>query len=272
MRKGLYFTLILGAALLMGCEEDHPAECDLASKGQSLPPNIQDGFVFSVVPNLPSATPDSTADIDVTVNAVLDTMWANPNFLVPQFTYRFKAVPPGWFGTRDIRVNDLLVDEEPDPAKRGFPVIKGQTYTLHFELTSPESYPPAMSIRISDSQGVRFFGVNDWRPGGTTGAQIYENGYDDMDPDGELRVAWSDGGCQTQDVDFSCYQEWTNRRLDFMIGNNGPLELWSSQEGTLGNWHFIVYKAVKVVGKAGCQEALLRQNGTSFTVERTGLR
>ncbi len=261
MPKVFWLAALAGLALLAGCEEEHPAECDLAAKGD---------FVFAVVPKLPSG-PDSTADIEATVNAVLDSIIATPNFIPPLITYRFRAVPSGSFGTRDIRLNDLLVNEEPDPAKRGFPVVKGQTYTLHFEL-SQQIVPPAMSIRISDAAGVRFFGVNDWRPAGTTGAQIYENGYDDLSPDGELRAAWSDGGCQTQDVDFSCYQEWTNRRLDFMIGNNGPLELWSGQVGTLGNWHFIVYKAVKVVGKAGCTEALLRQNGTSFTVERTGLR
>ena len=261
MRKGFWLAVLAGAALLTGCQEDKPAECDLASKGE---------FVFAVVPRLPSGA-DSTADIDQSVNAVLDTMFASPNLLPPQITYRFRAVPSGSFGTRDIRLNDLLVAEEPDPTKRGFPVVKGQTYTLHFEL-SQQIVPPAMSIRISDAEGVRFFGVNDWRPAGTTGAQIYENGYSNMTPDGALQVIWADGGCQTQSVDFSCYQEWTNRRLDFLIGNNGPLELWSGQEGTLGNWRFIVYKAVKVVGKAGCTKGLLLQNGVSFTVERSGLR
>ena len=261
MPKGLCFTFILGVALLIGCKEDHPAECDLADKGD---------FRFEVVPSLPSGA-DSTADIDIGVNAVLDTMWANPNFSVPLITYRFRAVPSGSFGTRDIRLYDRLLDEEPDPAKRGFPVVQGQTYTLHFEL-SQQIYPPAMSIRISDAQGIRFFGVNDWRPSGTSGAQIYENGYGDFNPGGELSVAWAEGGCQTQSVDFTCYQEWTNRRLDFLIGNDGPLGLWSGQQGMLGSWQFIVYKAVKVVGKAGCFEALKNQNGASFTVERTGLR
>jgi len=261
MPKGFWLAALAGAALLTSCEEDRAAECDLAAKGD---------FVFSVVPRLPSPS-DSTADIDVSVNAVLDTVIAAPNFIPPLITYRFTAVPAGWFGTRDIRLTDLLVSEEPDPAKRGFPVVKGQTYTLHFEL-SQQVIPPAMSIQISDVGGVRFFGLNDWRPSGTTGAQIYENGYNDLDPDGELRVQWSDGGCQTQNVDFNCYQEWTNRPLGFMIGNDGPLELWNGQEGTLGNWHFIVYKAAKIVAKAGCTESLLRQNGTSFTVERTGLR
>jgi hypothetical protein len=261
MSKVFWLAALAGMALLTACEEKHNAECDLVAKGE---------FVFAVVPKLPSGA-DSTADIDVSVNAVLDTVIASPNLLPAQIAYRFHAVPAGWFGTRDIRLNDLLVNEEPDPAKRGFPVVKGQTYTLHFEL-SQRVVPPAMAIRISDPQGVRFFGVNDWRPSGTTGAQIYENGYDDLAPDGQLQVAWADGGCQTQNVDFNCYQEWTNRRLDFMIGNNGPLELWNSQEGTLGNWRFIVYKAAKVVAKAGCTESLLHQNGVSFTVERTGLR
>ena len=261
MPKVFWLAALTGLTLLTSCEEERPAECDLAAKGD---------FLFDVAPKLPSAT-DSTADIDVSVNAVLDTVIVTPNFIPPLITYRFRAVPSGGFGTRDIRFNDLLVSEEPDPAKRGFPVVKGQTYTLHFEL-SQQVVPPSMSIRISDAQGMRFFGVNDWRPSGTTGAQIYESGYGDLNPDGELRVAWSDGGCQTQDADFSCYQEWTNRRLDFMVENNGPLELWSGQEGTLGNWRFIVYKSAKVVAKAGCTEGLLRQNGASFTVERTGLR
>jgi hypothetical protein len=262
MRKGFWLILIAGAALLIGCEEDRSAECDLAAKGD---------FVFFVVPGLPSGS-DSTADIDLTVaSAVVDTIIVAPNFTIPTITYRFRAVPSGWFGTRDIRLNDVLLSQEPDPAKRGFPVVQGQTYTLHFEL-SQQIYPPAMSIRISDAQGIRFFGVDDWRPSGTTGAQIYENGYGDFNPGGELSVAWADGGCQTQSVDFSCYQEWTNRRLDFLIGNDGPLGLWSGQQGTLGSWHFIVYKAVKVVSKAGCFEGLLKQNGVSFTVERTGLR
>ena len=261
MLKVFWLAALAGLALLTSCEEERAAECDLADKGD---------FLFDVAPKLPSG-PDSLGDIDVSVNAVLDTIIATPNFIPPLITYRFRAVPSGWFGTRDIRLNDLLVSEEPDPGKRGFPVVQDQTYTLHFEM-SQHVIPPSMSIRISDPQGVRFFGVNDWRPSGTTGAQIYESGYGDLPPDGELRVAWSDGGCQTQDVDFSCYQEWTNRRLDFMVGNNGPLELWSGQDGTLGNWRFIVYKAAKVVGKAGCTEGLLHQNGTSFTVERTGLR
>jgi hypothetical protein len=260
MPKGFWLAVVFGV-LLSGCQEDHPAECDLAAKGD---------FVFSVVPKLPSGA-DSTADIDVSVSAVLDTAIAYPTFIPPIIVYRFRAVSAGWFGTRDIRLNDLLVNEEPDPARRGFPVVQGQTYTLHFEMTQ-QIVPPAMSIKIQDAGGVRFFGVNDWRPAETSGAQIYEDGYGTLNPDGELRVLWADAGCQTQDVDFSCYQEWTNRRLDFLIGNDGPLELWSGQEGTLGNWRVIVYKAAKVVGKAGCTQGLLRQNGTSFTLERAGLR
>jgi len=261
MRKGFWLATLVLAGFVAGCNEDtSKAECDLASKGD---------FVFSVAPEL-SAGSDPSADIDLSVNAVLDTVIASPNFTIPIISYRFRAVPSGSFGTRDIRLNDLLVNEQPDPAKRGFPVVQGQTYTLHFEMS--QIVPRALSIRISDAGGVRFFGVNDWRPAGTTGAQIWENGYPDLTPDGQLKVVWVDGGCQTQDVDTDCYQEWTNRPLDFMIGNNGPMELWSGQEGTLGNWHFIVYKAVKVVAQAGCNEGLLRQNGVSFTVERTGLR
>src|SRR5262245_52222546 len=112
MSKVFWLPALAGLALLAGCDEEHPAECDLAAKGE---------FVFSVVPRLPSPV-DSTADVEMTVNAVLDTIIATPNFIPPLITYRFTAVPPGSFGTRDIRLNDVLVGEEPDAAKRGFPV------------------------------------------------------------------------------------------------------------------------------------------------------
>ncbi|HET9232513.1 MAG TPA: hypothetical protein VFP10_00030 [Candidatus Eisenbacteria bacterium] len=259
MPKVMGLALLLGLCVIgVACEEESPAECDLDPQGD---------FLFSLDPRLPSG-PDSTADIERTITgAVLDTIMVAPNFIPPLITYRFHA--PG-FSRLDIRLIDLLVEEETDPAQRGFPVVKGETYTLDFELTQ-QVVPPSMSIRISDGEGVRFFGVNDWRPAETTGAQIHESGYPEIDG-AELRVLFSEVGCETQDVDFDCYQEFTNRRLDFLIGNNGPLELFSNQRGTLGPWDIFVYKAAKVVAKAGCTESLLRQNGVSFTLERAGLR
>ena len=252
---------VLGGLLLagVGCEEETPTECTLEPQGD---------FVFTLDPRLPSG-PDSTDDIEHRITgAVLDTIMVTPNFIPPLITYRFHHGPGS--SRLDIRLIDRLVEEESDPAQRGFPVVKGETYTLYFELTQ-QIVPPAMSIRIEDAAGVRFFGVNDWRPSGTTGAQIHETGYGELDNQ-ELRVLFSDGGCQTREVNFDCYQEFTNRRLDFVIGNNGPLELFSDQQGTLGNWDIFVYKAAKVVAKAGCTEGLLSQNGASFTLERADLR
>jgi hypothetical protein len=247
------------AALLAGCKQDPPYGCDLPAQGE---------FVYSVIPQLPSGT-DPTADISLTISgAVLDTVIVTPNVTKPLLTYRFHA--PG-YNRLDVQLNDVLVDAEPDPAKRGFPVEKGQTYALHFEM-SQHVVPPAMAIQIKDAAGVRFFGVNDWRPGGTDGAQIYENGYGSLNDDGQLEVLFIDVGCESQNVNFDCYQVFSNRRLDFVIGSDGPLGLFSGEVGTLGHWLIHVYKGAKVVGKAGCTEALLHQNGVSFTMERVGLR
>jgi hypothetical protein len=151
------------------------------------------------------------------------------------------------------------------------PVVQGETYTLGFELTQWLT-PPAMGIRILDAQGLRFFGVNDWRPAGTAGAQIYESGYGGLNADGTLKVFFTDGGCTSLDVDYDCYREFTNRRLDFLIGTNGPLEMWHGDTGTLGAWRIHVHKGAYVVGRAGCTDGLLNMNGVSFTLERAGLR
>ena len=261
MPKALGLALLMGLCIVgVGCEEDLPAECSLEPQGD---------FMFSLDPPLPPGT-DVTADIERTIaGAVLDSIMVFPNLDPPLIIYRFHAPS---FARLDVRLNDLLVEEETDPAQRGFPVVKGETYTLDFELTSPPVYPPSMSIRISDGEGVRFFGVNDWRPAeNTEPSQIHEGGYPELGG-AELRVLFSHVGCETQEEDFDCYHEFTNRRLDFLIGNDGPLELFSNQKGTLGDWDIFVYKAAKVVAKAGCIHALRDQNGVSFTLERAGLR
>ena len=261
MPKALGLALFLGLCVAgVGCDEEIPAQCDLEAQGD---------FLFSLDPPLPSG-PDPAADIERTITgAVLDSIMVFPNFDIPLIIYRFHA--PG-FSRLDVRLIDLLVEEVSDPAQRGFPIVKGETYTLDFELTGEQVFPPAMSIRISDGQGVRVFGVNDWRPAeNTEPSQIHEGGYPELGG-AELRVLFSHVGCETQDVDFDEYHEFTNRRLDFLIGNNGPLELFSNQKGTLGDWEIFVYKAAKVVAKAGSIEALRNQNGVSFTLERAGLR
>ena len=256
----LLAAAVLGAFGLVACGgDDEPGECGRRPEGD---------FFFTVTPRLPSGA-DSTADIERTIpGAVLDSILVGASFVPPIITYRFHA--PG-FPRLEIQLTDLLANREPDAAKRGFPVVKGETYTLGFELNQ-RIVPPAMGIRILDAQGLRFFGVNDWRPAGTAGAQIFEGGYGGLNADGELKVFFADVGCTSLDLDYNCYAEFTNHRLDFLIGAVGPLELWSGDTGTLGAWRIHVHKGAKVVPQAGCFPALLDANGVSFTVERVGLR
>jgi len=248
---GMAAALIVTGAV--GCNGQSP-ECTTPSEGD---------FSFIIDPALTSA--DSVANIAQTITgATLTAIEDYSGAPEPRILYRFQA-------TGHPRLDLFL-------SYRGstLPVETGQIYTLRIEETQRLS-PPAMALTISDAEGIRFLGVNDWRPNTDTNLpkrfHVFAgaDNYGDLNGDGLLRLYFSSASCDPRVYNSDCYLEITNVRLDFTLGGK-QLKLHNGQEGKLGSWLVHVQKAEKVVGKADCQDALLNQNGVSFYVERDGLR
>jgi len=250
---GAGFVLAVALAGAVGCNSQ-PEECTTPSEGD---------FQFTVDP--PLIEPDSTANIDKTiVDATLIDIQDYSSAVDPRILYRFQAAG-------HPRLDILL-------AYRGstLPVEIGGVYTLHIEYTQRLN-PPAMALTISDAVGIRFVGVNDWRPNTDTVLpkrfHVFagQDHYGELNGDGLLRAYLTSMGCDPRVSNTRCYLEITNLRLEFVLGSN-QVTLANGQEGRLGSWIAHVHKAEKVIGKTDCQEALLDQNGVSFFVERDGLR
>jgi hypothetical protein len=139
----------------------------------------------------------------------------------------------------------------------------GQTYTLYIERTQTLN-PAAFALSISDDQGIRYLGVNDWRPG----AGVFKTGFPDLGSE-NFRVSLLDTGCKPRVENTKCYRSITNYRLDFSVGSEPVLPLKNGETGQAGGWIFRAHKAEVVIAKA-C--GLLDANGMSFSVERSGLR
>jgi len=259
-RQGLLPVLLLlwGVAVvgLFGCSND-PEECLRECDGD---------FFFVTDPGLPA--PDSLSNVNATLTGA--TLVDIEDFSTfpgdPKVNYVFSV--PGR-GRVDINMNYIGWT---------LPVEIGQTYTLFVERTQG-LVPAAMALMISDDQGMRFLGVNDWRP--NTDSQenprryrVFAGGdtYSDLNGDGDLRVFLGGGGCEPRVVNSTCFLEITNLQLTFVVGSTQQLRLWNRDTGRLGNWVFHVHKAERVVGKSNCDEGLQGQNGMSFFVERDGLR
>jgi hypothetical protein len=244
--RGFFYVLILGwgAALigLIGCGEDESELCTRPNEGK---------FFYATDP--PLINPDSTANMVRTfTDVVFDSLIDGRNFVGPTLTYRFLT---------PTRL-DIVVDYN----GHEIPIVKGETYTLFLERTQRRN-PPSMALMISDGQGIRYLGVNDWRPG----SWVFKGGYPDLNGDGVLGVVFTEAGCAPR-VDDDCFRNITNYRLDFIVGTQSPLGLWNQEQGQVGSWIFYAHKAERVVARAECLDGLLEQNGISFSVERSGLR
>lgn len=236
-----YLGLLL-VLVLLGCGDDEDAAC--TSEG--------DGDLILTTDRLALSAPDSLSNVKMTVaDAVLNDVLDFTSGVPRRIIYRFVA--PG-------RPNfDVILDYV------GFtlPVEEGETYTLFIERTQ-QLNPAAMAFSISDSVGIRYLGVNDWRPE----AGVLEGGFPDLGSDG-LRVSFLDAGCPPRVENTDCYRSITNYRLDFFVGNGSALTLKNGESGQTGNWIFRAHKAELVLAKT-C--GLLDANGMSFSVERSGLR
>jgi len=253
IRVGLGLVAAVAVAGAMGCN-DQPEECTAPAEGD---------FTYLVDPQL--SWPDSLTNIDRTIaDATLTDIQDFSGAVDPRILYRFQA-------TGYPRLDVFL-----GYVGSTLPIEIGETYTLRFEHTQQLS-PPAMALTISDAQGIRFLGVNDWRPNTDTVLPkrfhvfATADNYGDLNGDGPLRVYFSSASCDPRVSNTDCYLEITNVRLDFTLGGM-QVKLHNGEEGRLGSWIVHVHKAEKVVGKAACRDALLNQNGVSFYVERAGLR
>jgi hypothetical protein len=248
------------ATAAMGCSDDEREECA----------RVDEGEFFFTVQSLPAFPigPDSLANLQVTLaGAVVDSVAAFPGFDPPTIFYRFHA--PG-YSRIDIRLDDLLLDTSSDVRDRGLPVAKGDTLTLTLEQTRRLT-PPSMAIRLADAGGLRYLGVNDWRPSGDPDARVMRSGYGVLGDDGELDVFLIDTGCPDRSNDPVCYFEIRNYRIDFSLGDEGVVELYNQGDRTFSGWRFHVHKAARVIATTSC-DGLLRQNAVSFFVEREGVR
>lgn len=249
--KYLSLLLVLGLGLgwnlaLLGCGDDGDEAC--LSEG--------DGNLTLATDRLDLSAPDNLSNVKMTLtDAVLTDILDFTSGVPRRIVYRFAA--PG-------RPNfDVILDFI------GFtlPVEEGGTYTLYIERTQ-QLNPAASAFSISDEQGLRYLGVNDWRPE----AGVLTGGFPDLLSDGEmstLRVALLEAGCSPRVENTECFQSITNYRLDFFVGGEAGLGLRNGESGQAGNWIFRAHKAEMVIAKA-C--GLLNANGMSFSLERSGLR
>ncbi len=246
---GLLLVLVLGLGsnlALLGCGDDVDEVCLREA----------DGNLILSTDRLILSAPDSLSNVKMTLNGALLTDILDFTSGIPRrIVYRF-AVP----GRPNF---DVILDFI------GFtlPVEEGETYTLYIERTQ-QLNPAASAFSISDDQGLRYLGVNDWRPE----AGVFERGFPSLLADGEesqLRVAFLDPGCSPRMENTDCFRSITNYRLDFFVGNEPGLGLKNGESGRVGNWIFRAHKAELVIAKA-C--GLLDANGMSFSVERGGLR
>jgi hypothetical protein len=251
----------LVAVLVAGCSQGDPPECVREDEGEFF-------FTVASVPNFPVGA-DTLANVLVTLqNTYLDTVIAQPGFAPPVILYRFHATG---YQRIEVQLNDLLLDTSSAVADRGLPVRKGVPYTVTIERTVRLT-PASMGIKISDPQGVLYLGIDDFRPAGETGSNVFKGGYGDLNGEGELRVVAVDTGCSDRSGDPKCYLEISNRRLDFFLGTTQAASLWQTQDRISGNWRYHVHKAARIVATTSCYDALLRQNEVSFFVERAGAR
>jgi hypothetical protein len=240
--------LAVVAGGLTACNNDRE-ECLRKSEGD---------FSFYFNPRLPSP-PDSTANIKYTIsNAVLLEIKQFPGNVPPVIVYTFDV--PNTSVNRDLNLYDL---------GRTLPLVEDSTYTITVDMTQRLN-PPAMGLKIFDGSGLLFLGVNDWRPAGEDGAQVFTSGYGDLGSDGNLEVFFVNDGCDPRVENSECFQQIRNYRMDFRLGTRNPLSLWNRDTGQSGSWIFHVHKSERVVAKTAC--GLLDQNGVSFTAERAGAR
>ena len=249
--KYVGLLLVLGLGLgsnlaLLGCGDDEDEAC--LSEGDGNLTLTTDGLILSA--------PDSLSNVKMTLTDALLTDILDFTAGVPRrIIYRFAAPRRPNF--------DVILDFI------GFtlPVEEGETYTLYIERTQ-QLNPAASAFSISDEQGLRYLGVNDWRPE----AGVFTGGFPDLFANGEvspLRVAFLDAGCTPRVENTECYRSITNYRLDFFVGTEPGLGLKNRESGQVGNWIFRAHKAEQVIAKA-C--GVLNANGMSFSVERGGLR
>jgi hypothetical protein len=242
---GLLLVLSLGLGVnltLSGCGDDEDAAC--ISEG--------DGDLLLSTDRLVESAPDSLSNVKMTISgAVLSDILDFTSGVPRRIIYRFTAPGRSTF--------DLILEYI------GFtlPVVEGETYTLYIERTQNLT-PAAKAYSISDSVGIRYLGVNDWKPE----AGVFENGFPDLGGE-DFRVAYLDAGCTPRLENTDCYRSITNYRLDFFVGSGSALTLRNGESGQTGGWVFRAHKAEQVIAKA-C--GLLDANGMSFSVEREGLR
>jgi len=238
----LVLCLALGSNLaLLGCGDDEDAAC--LSEGDDL---------ILKTDRLELSAADSLSNIKTTINdAILNDILDFTSGVPPRIFYQFTAPGRPSF--------DVILDYI------GFtlPVEEGETYTLYIERTQ-QLNPAASAFSISDDLGIRYLGVNDWKPE----EGVFEGGFPDLGGD-DFGVGYLDAGCSPRVENTDCYRSITNYRLDFFVGSEPVVTLRNGESGQTGNWIFRAHKAELVLAKA-C--GLLDANGMSFSVERSGLR
>lgn len=236
---------VLAVVVVAGCSSESE-ECLREFEGN---------LFFAFDPALPSP-PDSLMNIIMDIpDALLTEISTFPNSVPPIILYRFSTPV---YPRLDLRLDDLGND---------LPLEVDSTYTLTVDMTQRLT-PPAMGLKIFDSQGLLYLGVQDFRPSGDALAQVFEDGYGTLNDSGELLVFFGDIGCAPRVENTACFRDITNFRLDFLLDRGGSLGLWNGDEGTLAGWIFHVHKSSQVVAKEGCSIALLEQNAISFFVQR----
>ncbi len=162
----------------------------------------------------------------------------------------------------DNQVITLLIQDLGHP----LPVATGSAYDFQLEMIG--GVPPTSAIKVSDSQGVRFLGVSDWKPN----YSVFTGGYGDLAAGGSagtLQVFFGSAGCSARVENTKCFNEIRNYRLEFLLGASTRAKLWQGDQGAIGGWTAHVYKAEIVQVTSDCVDQL--QNQISFFVERDGL-
>jgi hypothetical protein len=239
--------IVLVAGGLTACDDENKA-CLEEHEGD---------FTFYFDPQLPSG-PDSTANIQRTIT----------DAALVQIQHFVASVPPVIIYTFDVPNSSVNRAMTVYDLGRTLPLVEDSTYTITVDMTQRLN-PPSMAIKIFDGAGLLFLGVNDWRPAGDPGAQVFESGYGELGDSGELEVFFVNDGCDPRVENTDCFQQIRNYRMDFRVGNGNPLSLRNGETGSTGNWIFHVHKSQYVIAKA-C--GLLDQNGVSFVAEREGAR
>lgn len=222
---------IVSAVLVAGCggDDEHCLRTD------------QGAFTFSVDPQL--------ADGVRTFTAVLES----EDFLAfdpPLVRYTFRGAGGGGQTVLDLPDNEIRLG-----------LVPGRTYTVEIQSRDLDgTVIRGYALAASDSAGLAFFAVSDYRPYPDEFALVFQDGF----PLEGLEVRFEGAGCDPRVEDTLEYRSITNRRLAFELGGT-TIRLHQKEAGILGPWTVRVFRAQELVVK----NALLNDTQVSFSFTRT---